>query len=83
MDFLIYYTVLQNYTQIAFDQSVAKPKTIDISTSLLMLFSSPSFLTRMRSSATATTYEKSSKEKPKDKAGNRMASEVWVEMLRV
>ena len=44
------------------NQSVLKAKTLDISTSLLMLFSSPGFLTQTRSSATATTYEKSSKE---------------------
>ena len=37
----------------------------------------------MRSSATATTYKKSSKGKPRDKAGNHMAHEVWVEISRV
>ena len=64
------------------NQSVTKPETLDISTSLLMLFL-PAFLTQMRSSATATTYGKSSKEKPGDQAGNRKAREVWVEMSRV
>ena len=65
------------------NQSVAKPKTLDISTSLLILFSSSGFLNQTPSSATATTYEKSSKEKSRDQAGNRMAREVSVEMSRV
>ena len=37
----------------------------------------------MRSSASATAYEKSSKEKPRYQVGNRMTREVWVEMSGV
>ena len=67
------------------NQSIPKPKTLDISTLLLMFFSFPCFLTKTRSSARATTYAKSSKEKekPGDWAGNRMKREVWVEMSGV
>ena len=46
-----------------------------------MSFSFPGYLTQTRSIPISTTYEKSSKEKPRVK--NSMAREVWVEMLRV
>ena len=66
------------------NQSVAKPKTLDISTSLLMAsWWFPRLLDPNAFQHKSNNIQKVIKGKPGDWARNRMAREIWVDMSRV